>query len=104
MIRWASLLLLVLAACTSDPHPAPVQGTTYRIRQDVWDKELEMYIDVMTLEKDCRNVVASSDELGMCRPFVDRAAAEVHLAFQLLDRTTLSNYPVAMNDPKRQRV
>lgn len=105
MRRWWLCLALLLAACTSDKHPAPVHGTTYRIGNDTWDRKAsEMILDIMTTTGECRNIVSSPQELEVCKPFVDRARAEVHLSFQLRDRTTESNYPVAMTDAKRQLV
>lgn len=83
-LQWlACLALLMLAACQQGEYPAPVLGSTYRITDDEPAQGSELRIDVLTTWNECAN--ANISNMEACLPQVDRANAEVSLAFYLRD-------------------
>ena len=92
---------ILLAACSTEEHPAPVIGTTYRIGLDVPEEGSELILDILTTEKACSTRI---DEVEKCRPFVDRANAEVHIAFQFLDRVNLLPFPMSLSNEHREQL
>lgn len=91
-LAWAGLLL---AACQTSTYPAPIVGSTYRIDDDRQDPESEILLDIFTTGDECAN--AKIDEVGLCRPMVDRAAGEVHLSFMFRDRDTNQPFPLSLS-------
>lgn len=100
-MRWLLAGLLGLGACTADEHPAPILGTTYRIGEERRQPDSELLIDILTTDAQCRKIANTAEEVALCRPFVDRANAEVQISFQFLDRTQLQPFPVALTDDDR---
>ena len=93
MNRWPSwlpmgLLFLFVAGCMcqSEPYPAPIPGTTYRIGEDSFAKDSEVYVDLLTTWRECAG--AGVDDMEACVPRADRGTAEVQLAFQVRDPKT----------------
>lgn len=83
MRRAALALGLLLAGCQTDPWPAPVEGSTYRITDDRPAEGSELRIDLLANRAQCLDA-GIADPLA-CVPRVDRAHGEVRLAFQLRD-------------------
>lgn len=86
---------LILASCQGAGYPAPIVGSTYRIDLDEKDPESELLLDIFTTGDDCAN--RKIDEVELCRPMVDRAAGEVHLSFQMVDRESEQMFPIALS-------
>ena len=93
-----ALLLLGVLGCQVDPYPAPIEGTTYRISKDVPGEQSEVTIDILTTRDECVN--AKVNDVERCIPFVDRAAGEVRLAFELRDPTTSETLFRALDAPQ----
>ncbi|MCB9686720.1 MAG: VWA domain-containing protein [Alphaproteobacteria bacterium] len=78
-------LLLLLVGCLfqTTEFPAPIEGTTYRIEDDVPAKDSEVRVDIMTNRRECME--AKVVDLDACLPRADRASGELHLSFRLRD-------------------
>jgi hypothetical protein len=79
-------LFWAMLACQTDPFPAPIPGTSYRIDRDIPEKDSEVYVDMMTTWQECAG--AGITEMDACLPKADRGAGEMHLSFQLKDPQT----------------
>lgn len=77
------LLFAGLAGCQTDPWPAPIEGSTYRITDDRPAEGSEIRIDLLADRRQCLD--AGITDLESCVPRVDRANGEVRLAFLLRD-------------------
>lgn len=78
-------LLLLLVGCLfqTSEFPAPIEGTTYRIDDDVPAEGSEVRVDLMTNRRECME--AKVVDLEACLPRADRASGELHLSFRLRD-------------------
>ena len=79
----ALALGLLLAGCQTEPWPAPVEGSTYRITDDRPADGSELRIDLLADRSQCLDAGIADPEA--CVPRVDRAHGEVRLAFLLRD-------------------
>ncbi len=85
-MRWLLLLLPLLAACQTAEYPAPIPGTSYRIGKDEFEKDSEVYVDLLTTWRECQG--AGVADFEACLPRADRAAGEVQLGFMVRDPQT----------------
>jgi len=83
---WCMILWLVGCMCQSDPYPAPIPGTAYRIGEDRPEPDSEVTVDLLTTFSEC--VGASVADMDACLPRADRASGEVQLSFQVRDPKT----------------
>jgi hypothetical protein len=97
-MRSAWLAALFVFGCQSEPFPAPITGTTYRISKDEPAGDSEVTIDILTTLDECINAKVQGVE--DCVPFVDRAAGEVRLAFELRDPATSETIYRALDAPQ----
>lgn len=97
------LLLWALAGCMcqSDPYPAPIPGSAYRITEDVPEKDSEVFVDLLTTWRECAG--AGVSDMESCVPRADRAAGEVQLSFQIKDPQTSVTLPRSIT-PEQVRV
>src|SRR5690606_34376767 len=71
-LRGAALAIaLLLAGCQTDPWPAPIEGSTYRITDDRPAEGSELRIDLLANRAQCAD--AGIADLDACIPRVDRA-------------------------------
>jgi hypothetical protein len=82
LLLWA----LIGCMCQSDPYPAPIPGTAYRITDDVPEKDSEVFVDLLTTWRECAG--AGVSDMEACVPRADRASGEVQLGFQIKDPQT----------------
>lgn len=71
------------AGCQSAEFPAPVEGTAYRIEDDVPEHDGQARIDVLANRAQCVN--AEIAEVADCVPWADRGTGTVRVAFRLVD-------------------
>ncbi|MEQ1567724.1 MAG: vWA domain-containing protein [Myxococcota bacterium] len=83
-----------LAGCFLSDHPAPIDGTTYRVDADVPAESSEIRIDALTSYAECAG--AKVDDIEACLPRADRASGELHFSFVLRDPTSLQDLPRAV--------
>ena len=93
-----ALAIAGLVACQAEPFPAPIEGTAYRISKDTPAGNSEITIDILATRDECINAKVS--EVEACVPFVDRAAGEVRLAFELRDPATSETIFRALDAPQ----
>ena len=77
------LLWLMGCMCQSDPYPAPIEGSAYRIGKDEHAKDSEVFLDLLTTRIECGQAQVDDDDA--CVPRADRASGEVQLSFVLRD-------------------
>lgn len=80
-------LLYALSGCQTAEYPAPIPGTTYRIGEDIPDKDSEVQLDLLTSYSDCAE--AKVADMAACLPAADRASGELHFSFRLRDPVSL---------------
>lgn len=76
-------LLFGLLGCQTNPYPAPIVGTTYRIGEDVPADGSEVRVDILSTYAECAE--AKVVDMEACLPRADRASGELHFAFRLRD-------------------
>jgi len=93
--------LVLLAACASKDGPRPVPGSTYWIGQPTQGKDTELFLKIFTNPTECA-AAFDNDTVPECEPQVDRATGEVRLSFQTLDKSTMTPYPLPLEQDQVQ--
>lgn len=89
-------LLVLLGGCAdNDEGPRPVPASTSWIGQPEQAEDTELFMKVFTSEDECRAALGP-EKAEACRPVMDRATGQVRLAFQTLDNSTMTPYPLPL--------